>query len=222
MSRVEYNSNENLFTITKREEIIDFKRIENPSGFLYTFNNGQTWEGKDLELVYRDEEKTPAPKDFIESFEIGDKVKLPLTKKGLKLKQYMSVVWDNAIKNGEDFLVVNAVDGVKIILNNYLAAYEDNDGDYFNIKLDNIELYETSEKPLLPDKSKNITSKTTKAFYENNKYKLDKIDSNISIKFIQALEFLSQYEESGQDIYTQKNKTIADDLISRIKNLKKQ
>ena len=67
--------------------------------------------------------------------------------------------------------------------------------------------------------SKNITSKTTKAFYENNKYKLDKIDSNISIKFIQALEFLSQYEDSGQDIYTQKNKTIADDLILRIKNL---
>jgi hypothetical protein len=55
LSQVEYNSNANLFTITQSGEIKDFKRIQNPSGFLYTLNNGKTWEGKDLELALDDE-----------------------------------------------------------------------------------------------------------------------------------------------------------------------
>jgi hypothetical protein len=55
LSEVEYNSNANLFTITQSGEIKDFKRIQNPSGFLYTLNNGKTWEGKDLELALDDE-----------------------------------------------------------------------------------------------------------------------------------------------------------------------
>jgi hypothetical protein len=70
------------------------------------------------------------------------------------------------------------------------------------------------------DNTNKITSKRTKDFYDSNKSKLDKIDSKISTKFIEALAFLSQYEESGEVIYTKQNKTTANDLISRIKNLK--
>ena len=72
----------------------------------------------------------------------------------------------------------------------------------------------------ISDNTNKITSKRTKDFYDSNKSKLDKIDSKISTKFIEALAFLSQYEESGEVIYTKQNKTTANDLISRIKNLK--
>ena len=72
----------------------------------------------------------------------------------------------------------------------------------------------------ISENTNKITSKRTKDFYDSNKSKLDKIDSKISSKFIEALAFLSQYEESGEVIYTKQNKTIANDLISRIKNLK--
>jgi hypothetical protein len=76
-----------------------------------------------------------------------------------------------------------------------------------------------AEEPI-SDNTNKITSKRTKDFYDSNKSKLDKIDSKISSKFIEALAFLSQYEESGEVIYTKQNKTTANDLISRIKNLK--
>ena len=72
----------------------------------------------------------------------------------------------------------------------------------------------------ISDNTNKITSKRTKDFYDSNKSKLNKIDSKISSKFIEALAFLSQYEESGEVIYTKQNKTTANDLISRIKNLK--
>ena len=72
----------------------------------------------------------------------------------------------------------------------------------------------------ISDNTNKITSKRTKDFYDTNKSKLDKIDSKISSKFIEALAFLSQYEESGEVIYTNQNKNTANDLISRIKNLK--
>jgi hypothetical protein len=81
-------------------------------------------------------------------------------------------------------------------------------------------LVEKLAKAPISDNTNKITSKRTKDFYENNKSKLNKIDSKISNKFIEALAFLSQYEESGEVIYTKQNKTTADDLISRIKNLK--
>ena len=163
--------------------------------------------------------ETPKP-DTI--FEVGDKVKLPSTKLSKKLRMYMSVVWDKANENGQDYLVVNEIAGKKIVLNTYLSSYEDPDGDYFNITLDKIELYEDrlEETEVKTDGTK-ITSKRTKEFYDNNKSKLDKIDSKISNKFIEALAFLSQYEESGEVIYTKQNKTTANDLISRIQNLKK-
>ena len=134
----------------------------------------------------------------------------------------MSVVWDKANEEGQDYLVVNEIAGKKIVLNTYLTSYEDPDGDYFNITLDKIELYEDrlEETEVKTDGTK-ITSKRTKEFYDNNKSKLDKIDSKISNKFIEALTFLSQYEESGEVIYTKQNKNTANDLISRIQNLKK-
>ena len=135
---------------------------------------------------------------------------------------YKSVVWDKANENGQDYLVVNEIAGKKIVLNTYLTSYEDPDGDYYNITVDKIELYEDrlEETEVKTDGTK-ITSKRTKEFYDNNKSKLDKIDSKISNKFIEALAFLSQYEESGEVIYTKQNKTTANDLISRIQNLKK-
>jgi transcription antitermination factor NusG len=70
-SKVEYNSIENNFTITKIDKqqatpykedkngnnIGGFMRKENPSGYLYVLNNGEMWEGKDLELLDFKEEK---------------------------------------------------------------------------------------------------------------------------------------------------------------------
>jgi cobaltochelatase CobS len=48
-SLVEYNSAQNSFTITSVRQEPAVKRNENPTGTLYSLNNGQSWEGKDLE-----------------------------------------------------------------------------------------------------------------------------------------------------------------------------
>jgi cobaltochelatase CobS len=50
-SQVEYNSPQNSFTITSVRQEPAVKRNENPTGTLYSLNNGQSWEGKDLELA---------------------------------------------------------------------------------------------------------------------------------------------------------------------------
>ena len=160
--------------------------------------------------------ETPKPDT---KFKVGDKVKLPLTKLSQKLRKNMSIAWDRANENGNDYLFVIEIIGKKIVLNDYLGG--DADGDFFNLTLDKIELYENPLEDPISDNTNKITSKRTKAFYENNKSKLDKINSEISSKFIEALAFLSQYEESGEVIYTKQNKTTANDLISRIQNLKK-
>jgi hypothetical protein len=46
-SQVEYNSPQNSFTITSVRQEPAVKRNENPTGTLYSLNNGQSWEGKD-------------------------------------------------------------------------------------------------------------------------------------------------------------------------------
>ena len=182
-------------------------------------NSAISFSEKECVLYTEPLPETPKP---VTEFEVGDKVKLPSTKLSQKLRINMSVVWDKANEEGQDYLVVNEIAGKKIVLNTYLTSYEDPDGDYFNITLDKIELYEDrlEETEVKTDGTK-ITSKRTKEFYDNNKSKLDKIDSKISNKFIEALTFLSQYEESGEVIYTKQNKNTANDLISRIQNLKK-
>jgi cobaltochelatase CobS len=50
-SQVEYNSPQNSFTVTSVRQEPAVKRNENPTGTLYSLNNGQSWEGKDLELA---------------------------------------------------------------------------------------------------------------------------------------------------------------------------
>jgi len=50
-SQVVYNSPQNSFTITSVRQEPAVKRDENPTGTLYSLNNGQSWEGKDLELA---------------------------------------------------------------------------------------------------------------------------------------------------------------------------
>jgi len=49
--KVNYNSPENNFTITGTSIETAAKRPENPTGVLYGLNNGESWEGKDLELA---------------------------------------------------------------------------------------------------------------------------------------------------------------------------
>ncbi len=79
-------------------------------------------------------EVTPEPKY---TFKVGDRVKLPKTKHGQKLVGGMSNVFDDAIKIGQDYLVVTEVWDNKIMLDNELSKY----GDYFSQELDKIELY---------------------------------------------------------------------------------
>ena len=191
--------------------------------FLFYEQTAMYWSNfinRRLEAFWNDIQLPETPSKPEKIFKVGDIVKLPTTKLSKKLKINMSFAWDRANQKRQDYLFVNEVIGKKIVLNDYLDA--DGDGDYFNITLDKIELYEDplEETEVKTDDTK-ITSKRTKEFYENNKSKLDKIDSKISNKFIEALAFLSQYEESGEVVYTNQNKSTANDLISRIQNLKK-
>jgi hypothetical protein len=50
-SNVVYDSPENFFEITDKTIFAEFKRGDNPKGFLYKLTNGQSWEGKDLEII---------------------------------------------------------------------------------------------------------------------------------------------------------------------------
>jgi len=50
-SKVDYNSAQNSFTIAKKSAMVGLIRPENLTGVLYTMNNGQSWEGKDLEFL---------------------------------------------------------------------------------------------------------------------------------------------------------------------------
>jgi hypothetical protein len=77
--------------------------------------------------------ETPEPK-----FKRGDKVKLPNTKNGQKLVGGMSNVYDDAKRNGQDYLVVTEVWDNTIMLDTELSAY----GDYFSQELDKLELYD--------------------------------------------------------------------------------
>lgn len=49
--KVNYNSPDNNFKITGTSVENGVKRPENPTGVLYGLNNGESWEGKDLELA---------------------------------------------------------------------------------------------------------------------------------------------------------------------------
>jgi hypothetical protein len=79
--------------------------------------------------------KTPTPEP---KFKVGDKVKLPKTKNGQTLVSGMSNVYDDAKKQGQDYLVVTEVWDNQIMLDTDLSKY----GDYFSQELDNLELYE--------------------------------------------------------------------------------
>ena len=191
----------------------DFLSYQTTAMFWSNFINRRT------EAFFIDSVEVPETPKPDTKFKVGDKVKLPLTKLSQKIRKNMSIAWDRANENGQDYLFVNDIIGRKIVLNDYLD--KDGDGDFFNLTLDKIELYEDTLEEPISDNTNKITSKRTKDFYDSNKSKLDKIDSKISSKFIEALAFLSQYEESGEVIYTNQNKTTANDLISRIQNLKK-
>ena len=60
-SQVEYFSPTNNFQIVEIKENYALKREGNPTGKLYHLNNGQVWEGKDLELI-SDNSNLPQPK----------------------------------------------------------------------------------------------------------------------------------------------------------------
>jgi cobaltochelatase CobS len=49
--KINYNSPDNNFEITGTSVENAVKRPENPTGVLYRLNNGESWEGKDLELA---------------------------------------------------------------------------------------------------------------------------------------------------------------------------
>ena len=49
--QIAYNSPQNSFTITSVRQEPQAKRNQNPTGTLYDLNNGDSWEGKDLELA---------------------------------------------------------------------------------------------------------------------------------------------------------------------------
>jgi len=108
-SKVEYNSNDNNFTITKIDKqqatpykedkkgnnIGGFMRNENPSGYLYVLNNGQMWEGKDLELAVltpKMPEPTPKKEDSSLSLAIDE------------LKETNDLLWEMYIDSDDDVL----------------------------------------------------------------------------------------------------------------------
>jgi hypothetical protein len=62
-SDVIYDSPENFFEITDKTILSEAKRKENPTGFLYELTNGQTWEGKDLEIIEEQAIPTTEKKD---------------------------------------------------------------------------------------------------------------------------------------------------------------
>jgi hypothetical protein len=65
-----------------------------------------------------------------------------------------------------------------------------------------------------------IISGQVKRFYDFNKSRIDKLDSKISCKIIQALVGLSEYESCGSPSSSTLAKTSTKDLLSRISNLK--
>jgi hypothetical protein len=105
----------------------------------------QEW---DYDLVFENGNPTRRFESLLEAspetkFKIGDRVKLPKTKKGVKLIGGMSNVWDDAVFKGQDYLVINNVQGDLIELDNEYGKY----GDYFSLDLDNIELYQNAPTP---------------------------------------------------------------------------
>lgn len=60
----DYYSSKNAFTIVEKRKAhngVDYSRPENPSGYFYALNNGETWEGKDIELIQKADESVALP-----------------------------------------------------------------------------------------------------------------------------------------------------------------
>lgn len=88
-------------------------------------------------------------------FLVGDKVKIPKTKRGKKLQPNMSVVIDIAEGLNQDYLYVTEVDGDILVLDTKLT----DTGDFFSIKNDNIQLYNESERQQKPQQKFKVGDK---------------------------------------------------------------
>ena len=149
---------------------------------------------QDIELA---EDKTPKPK-----FKVGDRV--AFNKMPFSTFRVMEEPKYNSTKGKFVYRLANE-DGKS----SFSASYEE--------EMSLIVAVETP-KDCEADASK-IISGQVKRFYDLNKTRIEKLDTKISCKIIQALVGLSEYESCGSPSSSslQKPKT---DLLSRISNLK--
>ena len=127
----------------------------------------------------KSERSTEAP------FLVGDKVKIPKTKRGKKVKPNMSIVIDIAEGLKQDYLYVTEVDGDTLVLDTKLT----DTGDFFSIKKDNIELYH--------EKTSTKTQPVTK-FKVGDKVKLPKTQDFIALGSA-AQELVRKAKTKSQD-----------------------
>jgi hypothetical protein len=87
-------------------------------------------------------------------FKIGDKVKIPTTKKGKPIiSKTNSVVVERAKKLGQDYLFVTDIDNNIAVLDTLMS----DDGDFFDFDKDNLELYiEPSQEPTATKKPNTV------------------------------------------------------------------
>ena len=120
------------FKIGDKVKRIDGTQIMTVVKQNYSINNKE-W---DYDLVFEDEDFNTW-ESYLElydkpkyTFKVGDKIKIPKTKYGDKLVVGMSNVYDEAIRNGQDYLFINVIRGDVFEIDTESGKY----GDYFNSK----------------------------------------------------------------------------------------
>lgn len=163
-AKVDYFSSENNFTVVhKGLPMSDNVRPENPTGVIYMIDNGQGWEGKDLELVVVDNKqspqqtvkqqkttttKTPKVSKVIEEEE-------PETPVYFDKEADFVKVYENFLQNNseiEDYSLISQAEVIQNISSNFEISVE-------NLKK---EVEEIKNKPKITEPEPQPTNATTK------------------------------------------------------------
>jgi Protein of unknown function (DUF1566) len=146
-SKVDYFSSDNNFTITKinTQDANSLKRNENPSGKLYILSNGQSWEGKDLELVETTTQE-PTKKPVKQAVKKQTKIEEPepVKRKFVEGKDYLKIFTEYFEKENERGRVIQSDSYTKSIVKDFIIATEDIAG-FSEQKLKEIKSYYDKE-----------------------------------------------------------------------------
>ena len=177
------------FKIGDKVKRIDGTQIMTVVKQNYSINNKE-W---DYDLVFEDEDFNTW-ESYLElydkpkyTFKVGDKIKIPKTKYGDKLVVGMSNVYDEAIRNGQDYLFINVIRGDVFEIDTESGKY----GDYFNSELDEFELYEEE----VPQPKFKVGDKVVRKFGKQVMTVMGQIYDNNEKMFDYDLTF-----ENGQDV----------------------